>query len=149
MTYEGRFFRLRDAQQRPVPSRHIPIVVGGVGPRTLDLVRTHADWWNVPIHELDRLDERRDRAGDARVSVQTMVAVVPSEADRPAVTDLVARRFGGTGLAAMTVVGTPPELAAHFASLRARGIERFYVWFSDFAPPDTLRRFGEVIDSVG
>jgi alkanesulfonate monooxygenase SsuD/methylene tetrahydromethanopterin reductase-like flavin-dependent oxidoreductase (luciferase family) len=149
VTYEGRFFRLRDAQQRPVPSRHIPIVVGGVGPRTLDLVRTHADWWNVPIHELDRLDERRDRAGDARVSVQTMVAVVPSEADRPAVTDLVARRFGGTGLAAMTVVGTPPELAAHFASLRARGIERFYVWLSDFAPPDTLRRFGEVIASVG
>ena len=149
VSYDGRFFRLRDAQQRPVPARPIPIVVGGVGPRTLDLVRTHADWWNVPIHELDRLDERRDRAGDARVSVQTMVAVVPSEADRPAVTDLVARRFGGTGLPAMTVVGTPPELAAHFASLRARGIERFYVWFTDFAPPDTLRRFGEVIASVG
>ena len=64
VTYDGRFFRLRDAQQRPAPTRPIPIVVGGVGTRTLELVRAHADWWNVPIQSLDRLDERRDRVGD-------------------------------------------------------------------------------------
>jgi alkanesulfonate monooxygenase SsuD/methylene tetrahydromethanopterin reductase-like flavin-dependent oxidoreductase (luciferase family) len=147
VTYEGRFFRLRDAQQRPAPTRPIPIVVGGVGERTLELVRAHADWWNVPVHQLDRLDERKGRIGSARVSVQTMVALVPTEADRAAVTGLVARRFGGSGLGDTIVVGTAGELATHFAALRRRGVERFYVWFADFAPPGTLRRFGEVIDA--
>jgi alkanesulfonate monooxygenase SsuD/methylene tetrahydromethanopterin reductase-like flavin-dependent oxidoreductase (luciferase family) len=118
-----------------------------VGERTLELVRAHADWWNVPVHQLDRLDERKGRIGSARVSVQTMVALVPTEADRAAVTGLVARRFGGSGLGDTIVVGTAGELATHFAALRRRGVERFYVWFADFAPPETLRRFGEVIDA--
>jgi alkanesulfonate monooxygenase SsuD/methylene tetrahydromethanopterin reductase-like flavin-dependent oxidoreductase (luciferase family) len=149
VTYEGRFFQLRDARQRPVPTRPIPLVIGGVGERTLALVREHADWWNVPIHELGRLDERRAGAGRARVSVQIMVGLVPSEAEREAVTETVSRRFGGWGSAGALVVGTPAELAERFAELRARGVERFYVWFTDFAPPATLARFGEVIAAAG
>jgi alkanesulfonate monooxygenase SsuD/methylene tetrahydromethanopterin reductase-like flavin-dependent oxidoreductase (luciferase family) len=145
VTYEGRFVRLRDAQQRPVPTRQIPIVVGGVGPRTLELVRTHADWWNLPVHELGKLDDRRALAGDARVSVQIMVALVPDESQREAVTDLAARRFGGWGLGSRLIVGTPDELAARFAALHERGVERFYVWFADFAPPPTLAAFADVI----
>ena len=148
VTYEGRFFRLRGAQQRPVPSRRIPIVVGGVGPRTLALVREHADWWNVPIQSLDVLDDRREQAGDARVSVQSMVALVPSEAERAAVTATVARRFGGSAMGDTMVVGTPDELVAHFRGLQARGIERVYTWFADFAPPETLARFGDVVAGV-
>lgn len=147
VTYDGRFFRLRDAQQRPVPTRPIPVVIGGMGDRTLELVRRHADWWNLPIYALDRLDELRGRIGNARVSVQTMVALLPTEADRASVTELVARRFGAMGESA--VIGTAGELAEHFAVLRGRGVERVYAWFSDFAPPDTLRRFGEVIETVG
>jgi alkanesulfonate monooxygenase SsuD/methylene tetrahydromethanopterin reductase-like flavin-dependent oxidoreductase (luciferase family) len=149
VTYEGEFFQLRDAQQRPAPTRRIPILVGGVGPRTLELVRAHADWWNVPVHQLDKLDERRDQVGDARVSVQRMVALLPGEADRPAVTELVARRFGGSPMGDTAVIGTAGEVADRFCALRERGIERFYVWFADFAPPETLHRFGEVIQSVG
>ncbi len=149
VTYDGRFFRLRDAQQRPAPARAIPIVIGGVGDRTLELVRSHADWWNVPIHALDRLDERRDRIGRARVSAQTMVALLPAESDRAAVTEVVARRFGRSVMGESAVVGTTDELAEHFAGLRTRGVERFYVWLADFAPPETLGRFGEVIDAVG
>jgi alkanesulfonate monooxygenase SsuD/methylene tetrahydromethanopterin reductase-like flavin-dependent oxidoreductase (luciferase family) len=149
VTYEGRFFRLRAAQQRPAPTRRIPIVVGGVGERTLELVRRHADWWNLPIHEVGRLEERRDRVGDARVSVQTMVALVPDQSERAAVTELVARRFGRDGMGMDVVVGTAGELAEHFGAWRARGVERFYVWFADFAPPETLARFGEVIAADG
>ena len=148
VTYDGRFFRLRDAQQRPVPTRPIPIVVGGVGDRTLELVRAHADWWNVPIHALDRLDERKDRIGDARVSAQTMVSLLASEDDREAVAEVVARRFGGSAMGDTGVVGTVDEVADHFRGLRARGVERSYVWFTDFAPTDTVARFGAVIDAV-
>jgi alkanesulfonate monooxygenase SsuD/methylene tetrahydromethanopterin reductase-like flavin-dependent oxidoreductase (luciferase family) len=148
VTYDGRFFRLRDAQQRPAPTRRIPVVVGGAGERTLEVVRAHADWWNVPIQSLGRLDDLRDRVGQARVSAQVMVALVPTEPDRAAVTELVARRFGGSIMGDAAVVGTTDELIEHFGALRARGVERFYVWFTDFAPPETLARFGDVIAAV-
>jgi len=148
VSYEGRFFRLQDARQRPAPTGRIPIVIGGVGPRTLALVREHADWWNVPVHSLGRMDEARAEAGGARVSLQTMVALVPSEAEREAVTGLFHRRFGSWTLGDAAAVGTVDELAEHFARLRARGVERFYVWFADFAPPETLARFGEVMEAV-
>jgi hypothetical protein len=40
------------------------------------------------------------------------------------------------------VVGTAEELVDHFAAAAATGIERFYVWFTDFATPATLAAFG-------
>ena len=147
VSYDGRFFRLKDARQRPVPTEPIPIVIGGAGPRTLALVREHADWWNVPVHALDRLDQGRAEVGGARVSLQTMVALVPSEAERGEVTELFARRFGGWALGGAAAVGTVSELAEHFAKLRSRGVERFYVWFLDFGKPDTLAAFGR--DVIG
>ena len=148
VSYEGRFFRLSDARQRPTPTGPIPIVIGGAGPRTLALVREHADWWNVPVHSLDRLDDGRTEVGGARVSLQAMVALVRREADREAVTALFHRRFGAWTLGDAAAVGTVDELVDHFARLRARGVERFYVWFADFAPPETLARFGEVLEAV-
>ena len=148
VNHEGEHFTLVGAQQRPVPTRQIPITIGGVGKRTLALVREHAGWWNVPLHEMDRLHLRRDEAGDARISVQQMVALVPSEAEREEVTTAVTRRFGGMKLGESLVVGTAPELADHFARLHAAGVDRFYVWFADFAPVPTLERFSDVIDAV-
>ena len=141
----GEHFTLVGAQQRPIPTRRIPITIGGTGVRTLALVRDYADWWNIPLHQLDRLDERRPQAGDARVSMQQMVALVPSESERAEVHATAMRRFGGMG----PVIGTEPELADHFLALTARGVERFYVWFADFAPVTTLERFAGVIAAAG
>lgn len=145
VNHDGRWFTLVDAQQRPAPTRAIPVTIGGVGRRTLDLVCTHADWWNVPVHNLDRLDDLRERAGDARVSIQVMVGLIESETEREETTATVLKRFGGMRLGESIVVGTADELAEHFAGLADRGIERVYAWFADFAPPDTLHRFSSVI----
>lgn len=140
----GEHFTLVGAQQRPLPTRRIPITIGGTGTRTLALVREYADWWNVPLHQIEALANRRDEAGDARVSVQQMVALVPSEAERADVTALVQRRYGGM----KPIIGTVPELVDHFSALHAQGVDRFYVWFADFAPGPTLQRFSDVIDQV-
>lgn len=142
--FQGEHFTLVHAQQRPVPTRKIPITIGGSGKRTLALVREYADWWNVPIHQLDRIEERRELAGNARVSTQQMVALVPSEAEREEVTSTAKRRFGGMG----PIIGTAPELVEHYERMQARGVERFYVWFADFAPVKTLELFGDVIASA-
>lgn len=146
--YHGEYFTLAGAQQRPAPTRHIPVTVGGVGKRTLEIARAHADWWNLPIHHLDKLDELRDRVGHVRVSTQPMVALLPDEAHRAEVTALVRRRFGAGAMGRNLVIGTAPELAEYFEGMHGRGVERFYVWFADFAPVETLERFAEVIGKL-
>lgn len=147
--YQGAHFTIAGAQQRPTPTRHIPVTVGGIGKRTLEIVRTHADWWNLPVHQLDKLDELRGHAGDARVSVQLMVALLGDEGQRGEVRALVRRRFGTGAMNRNLVIGTVPELVASFEGLHTRGVERCYVWFADFAPPATLARFADVIGNLG
>ena len=142
--YEGSFFRMEGARQLPTPLAHIPIVIGGTGPRMMKLVERHADWWNVPLHQLDRLDEMRPRAGAARVSVQERVVFVVDEAEREKVLETAKRRFGTFG----TVSGDAAELVDHYRSRAGLGVERFYVWYSDFGPPATLEAFGAGVISA-
>ncbi|MBU3702395.1 MAG: LLM class flavin-dependent oxidoreductase [Acidimicrobiia bacterium] len=144
--FDGEYLTLRGARQEPQPLSKVPIVIGGTGPKTLALVRDFADWWNVHTGEVGRVPELRDRVGDARVSIQQMVAFVPDESERAAVTELTHRRFGPDTSA---VIGTAPELVDHYGALAAQGVERVYVWFCDFAAPDTLAAFGrEVIPQL-
>jgi hypothetical protein len=89
------------------------------------------------------LPELAPKAGSARISVQQMVGVVRSGSDPQAVRVVSNRRFGhlGPGL----VCGDAEELIEHFAGLAAQRVERFYVWFADFAAPESLAEFGESV----
>ncbi len=137
--YEGTWYSVRAGRQLPTPLGRIPIVIGGTGPKTMRLVARHADWWNVSVDKLHHLDDARAAAGDARVSTQVMVAFVPSEDRREEITELARRRFNWRN---PPVVGNAEELVDHFAAAAATGIERVYVWFTDFATPATLTAFG-------
>jgi alkanesulfonate monooxygenase SsuD/methylene tetrahydromethanopterin reductase-like flavin-dependent oxidoreductase (luciferase family) len=144
VAFAGEHFRLDCPGQSPVPLGAIPIVIGGTGPRMLGLVGRHADWWNLPVDRLDQLDRLRPQVGDARLSVQQMVAFVGDGRRRAEIEATAARRFGtmGGGL----VMGEAARLVDHFGALQAQGVERCYVWFTDFAPVETLESFGaEVI----
>jgi alkanesulfonate monooxygenase SsuD/methylene tetrahydromethanopterin reductase-like flavin-dependent oxidoreductase (luciferase family) len=145
---DGAHFRMQGAQQMPPPLGEIPIVIGGTGPRTMRLVAEHADWWNLPLHQLDRLDDLRADAGRARVSVQLLVTLVHDEAERAATVELADRRFGFMPRASRAI-GSPAEVAEAIAGFGDRGVERVYTWFTDFAEPRSLARFGaDVIGSV-
>jgi alkanesulfonate monooxygenase SsuD/methylene tetrahydromethanopterin reductase-like flavin-dependent oxidoreductase (luciferase family) len=129
--------------QEPRPTNRIPLVLGGTGKKTMELVRRYADWWNVPSHQLDRLPDLLPTVGSVRVSLQQMVGFVGAHADRSNVTEVATRRFGhlGSGL----VCGDAADLAEHFSALSAQGVERFYVWFADFAKPETLAEFADTV----
>lgn len=139
--YDGHHHRLRGARQEPRPLGHIPIVIGGTGPKTLALVREHADWWNVHIGQLHRIEELRSEVGSARVSIQQMVALVGAGADRDAVTAQIEKRFDY----ARPVIGDAAELVDHYGRLSEQGVERVCAWFCDFAPPETIAEFGETV----
>jgi hypothetical protein len=104
----------------------------------MELVAAHADWWNIHVGILDKLEPMRARAGAARVSVQVQVAYVHSESSRQETVDAARRRFGAGPRS-----GSASELVDYFYSLAELGVERAYVWFCDFAPPHTLAAFGE------
>ncbi|OBK79180.1 LLM class flavin-dependent oxidoreductase [Mycobacterium sp. 1165178.9] len=131
------------AAQAPRRSYPIPLVLGGSGPRMMELVRRYADWWNLPANQLDRLSKLAPAAGTARMSIQQMVGFVRSGSDPDSVREVSARRFGnlGSGL----VCGDADELIGHFGRLADQRVERFYVWFADFAAPDSLHEFGESV----
>ncbi|MBV8162439.1 MAG: LLM class flavin-dependent oxidoreductase [Acidimicrobiia bacterium] len=144
--YDGEFHHLSGAQQVPAPTRRIPIVIGGTGPRLLALVARHADWWNLPGNQAGRLAELRGAVGGARVSLQTIVALVADEARREEVMTTAERRFGWAAAGPAFAAGSGAELVEHFAALGQGGVERCYAWFTDFASVETLAGFGaEVI----
>jgi probable F420-dependent oxidoreductase len=60
VTLTGRYHRLRDAVLLPPPSRAIPILVAGNGPRMLRLTARYADAWNTAwyVEPDDRLGRR-------------------------------------------------------------------------------------------
>lgn len=129
--------------QLPKRSHPIPLVLGGSGPRMMELVRNYADWWNLQADHIDRLATLAPSAGDARISVQQMIGFAHSGADPETVREVSTRRFGvlGAGL----VCGDADDLTQHFARLAAQRVERFYVWFADFAKPESLHQFGETV----
>ena len=129
--------------QSPLPTHPIPLVLGGTGRRMMELVRRYADWWNIPANHIDRLAELAPAAGSARVSIQQMIGFVRKDSDPAKVREVSARRFGnlGSGL----VCGDADELSGHFSNLSGQGVERFYVWFADFAAPESLHEFGETV----
>ncbi len=141
--HHGRYFDVACEGQHPAPISRIPIVIGGAGKRTLELVSRHADWWNVPIYALDRLAELRPQAGPARLSSQHLVGWVSSVAGRGDVEEVARRRYGS--MASGPVVGDAGELIEHFGRYQQLGVERFYVWFTDFAPPPSLEAFGDEV----
>jgi alkanesulfonate monooxygenase SsuD/methylene tetrahydromethanopterin reductase-like flavin-dependent oxidoreductase (luciferase family) len=141
--YWGDDGRAGRAAQAPRRSHPIPLVLGGTGRRMMELVRRYADWWNLPANHIDKLPKLAPAAGTARLSVQQMVGFVRSGSDPSSVREVSIRRFGdlGSGL----VCGDADELIGHFADLAAQRVERFYVWFADFAVLDSLHEFGESV----
>jgi alkanesulfonate monooxygenase SsuD/methylene tetrahydromethanopterin reductase-like flavin-dependent oxidoreductase (luciferase family) len=131
------------AVQLPKRNHPIPLVLGGSGPRMMELVRNYADWWNLQADHLDRLPKLAPSVGSARISVQQMIGFARSGVDPDTVREVSTRRFGvlGSGL----VCGDADELTQHFTGLAAQRVERFYVWFADFANPDSLHEFGETV----
>ena len=79
--------------------------------------------------------------------MQQMVAFIPDETRRDEVVGLARAAVPGDldsqrdGMAFVDRDG----FAQHLDDLAARGVQRLYAWFTDFAPPETLRAVGEVL----
>jgi F420-dependent oxidoreductase-like protein len=133
-SFEGKHFRLIDAQVNPRPvQERLPLLLGGQGERRmLRIVAEHADIWNVSGPTLDAYrhkagvlathcrDVGRD-PGDIRKSI-TVRAVIGEDAS---VTRKRAARTPVVGLPEATLVGTPQEVAEKLRAYRELGVADF------------------------
>src|SRR5262249_19571520 len=127
-SFDGRFYRLREAPSlpRPVQRPHPPLHVGGAGEkRTLPLVARHADVWNCPTYALGELPRKLEvlraecrRLGrdptTLRVTEEAVLALVREPREVDAARALAARRYGGPGwgFTAGGYCGTPDDVVA-------------------------------------
>ena len=90
VTFSGEFNQLRDAVLAPVPSRRIPMLVAGDGPRVLRLASRYGDAWNnngfgLPDErlrtDLRRLDESLEAAGRDPTTMERTIGVTVRHPD--------------------------------------------------------------------
>jgi probable F420-dependent oxidoreductase len=96
VTFDGRYYQMRDAVVVPAPSRRIPLLIAGNKPRMMSIVARHADSWNTAWfgrpdaklrERLDALDQALDDAGRDRSSLERHVGLLVRDPDQAAEDD--------------------------------------------------------------
>ena len=156
-TFQGKYYALDDAPNNPKPVQTpLPITIGGAGERfLLKVVAKYADRWNCPMNAAEDLPHKLEilrshcaevgRDPDAiTVSEQVLVVLGADDADFAQRWTMAKQLLGGfADLDAVAVRGTPDAVADGLRAKVAKGVRLFTIMFGDFAPPETLRLFGE------
>ena len=158
VTYEGNFYRLRDAQLLPRPSRlgGPRILVGGNGEKkTLSLAARYADEWNgvfLTVAEWTRknslLDDLlRAEGRDPRTVRRSMMTGVRFGATKEILAERLARgthsmdELRQRGL----IVGIGPQVKEQLAELEEAGLHRIMLQWLDLDDMDGLRSLGRAV----
>lgn len=136
VTYEGRHHRVEAVVNLPAPQRRIPIGVGAVGDRMLELVARFADEWNVPSLVLGSYAERSAvlerclevTGRSVRRSAQIVFSPGPAEPSPHL-------RFFKPELG---IRGSRSEMADRTGELATLGIRGFYGYVADEQALDAL-----------
>ena len=168
--FEGQFYRLDGAVgwPKPVQTPRIPLIVGGKGPRLLDIVAKHADEWNCggsrPPADVRARTEMLDTACRAigrdpreirrswmgafligenaaileRRALKIQEYVPPRAATPASHLPAVLRNEGW-------LVGSPAEIVGQMRELAAEGIERFMLQFYDQEDLEALHLLAEQV----
>lgn len=164
-TFAGEHYTITDAlcEPKPVQKPHIPIWVGGSGPKlTLKVVAKHADGWNTfmsPREEyqlllgaLERHCERAGRdPGTIRKSIAASLVIDTNAAKLEEKLARIARQRSTTPeeMRKRTLAGTPDEVASQVLGLAEQGVDHLILSLRAPYPLDDLSLFGrEVIPAV-
>jgi alkanesulfonate monooxygenase SsuD/methylene tetrahydromethanopterin reductase-like flavin-dependent oxidoreductase (luciferase family)/predicted kinase len=134
---------LPETTNYPRPVGELPIIVGGRGPRLLDIARRLGDACNVPSRP-----ELVVSATEAMAGKRVTVLDVPVLGrDREHAAQLVERLRGRTSAVAYArqhSAGTPTEHIARYRRLADLGVDTVFVALPDLAGTDEVERFAAV-----
>lgn len=146
-TYEGEYYRVKDAYCVPQPTPPPPIMIGGDGEKyLLRAVAEHADWWLPFSRRLDTLERKiavlkdhcRAVGRDYDAIRKTYTLTVYLAKSRAA-----AERQAGAALERENpaFAGDPAALIDHLQQLNALGFDLFQLVFPGFPETDDMRLF--------
>lgn len=153
MSYEGKHYRITDAYLEPKPKPAPPILIGGSGPKLLDIAARHADWWNLTECTLERYIDRNAALTAACEKIgRDPAAIRRTWWGRVIVarTEAKALEIGaGAWTHANCVLGTPAQVIEELRAYVAAGSTYFMTIVPGLAEPDTQAMFlGEVVPAV-
>lgn len=151
VTFEGRYYQLREAHLLPRPQRSTPVMVGGNGPkRVLPLVARYADIWNYQgsVEEFqersalldDLLRAEGRQPGDVTRTVMLPVICWRDESDRERQIALLRSsipQLGSMSTEAVLdifrpdprfVLGTPEQVIARLNAFMKAGVAEVMIW---------------------
>ncbi|GIW08900.1 MAG: LLM class F420-dependent oxidoreductase [Dehalococcoidia bacterium] len=139
-SYEGRFYRIKNALNEPKPTPVPPIMIGATKPRAMRVVARYADLWNSPDdfegfyagrEELLRAcDEIGRDPAEIRMVARLSVIVDRDEAEARRRHERVCQaRAGQPYLRHRIIVGTPEQVAERAAPLVDSGVRDFITAF--------------------
>jgi F420-dependent oxidoreductase-like protein len=141
--FEGRFYRLENADPQPKPGRKPNLIAGGgARPRGAALAARWADEYNTVYATADECRERRER-----------VAAACAEAGRDPIPFSLMTSFAVDGDPAdhhpAWIVGTFEQMAAQLRALESAGVERVMLQHLRHHDLDTIELLGrELIPAV-
>lgn len=151
-SFEGKYYRIKDAYCEPKPDPRPPILIGGGGEKlTLRVVAQYADWWNIPGGSVEnyarKLEALRDhcqavgRNYDEIVKTWAgeLVAIAETEAEAKRIAE--ASPFNGTS----RTVGTPDQVAQYLRRFSDLGVTHFILRFADFPNPAGVELFAQEV----
>jgi F420-dependent oxidoreductase-like protein len=157
LTYEGRYFRLREAVLLPRPRPGgLPVLIGGNGARrTLRLAARYAVEWNATSQPPDRwselnrrLDEYLRAAGRSPADVRRSMMTGLVFGRRASVVEDALRSRGRSRdewRARGAIVGTPEEITEQLAGLAAVGLDEVMLQWLDLDDLDGLALLGRTL----
>ncbi|MCS6817472.1 MAG: LLM class F420-dependent oxidoreductase [Blastocatellia bacterium] len=160
VTFEGQFYRLREAycEPKPIQRPHPPIMIGGGGEKlTLRVVAEHADQWNTfgspedfrrkiaILREHGRAVGRDTR--EIEVSWAGVLHVTDSASEKAAVLHALAKAYGqpAEAIEPTVLVGSVEEIGERLRHYIEVGVTHFIGVLRAPFHHASLRRFAEAI----
>jgi alkanesulfonate monooxygenase SsuD/methylene tetrahydromethanopterin reductase-like flavin-dependent oxidoreductase (luciferase family) len=164
-TFAGKYYTVTDAlcEPKPVQTPHIPIWIGGAGPKlTLRVVARHAEGWNTFLQPredyqilLGALEQHCDKAGRDPATVRKSIAANlvidtdPGRLDEKLAAVARGRNTTPDELRKRALVGSPDDVANQVLALAEQGVDHLILSIRAPYPQDDLSLFAhDVIPRV-
>jgi alkanesulfonate monooxygenase SsuD/methylene tetrahydromethanopterin reductase-like flavin-dependent oxidoreductase (luciferase family) len=150
-SFEGTYYRIKDAYCEPRPDPVPPLLIGGGGDRlTLRVVAKHADWWNISGGTYDnyahKLNVLRQHCAAVGRDCDDIVKTWSAEAVAVADTEAEAQRIAaGSPYNENSIVGTPTQVAEQLQAFIDLGVRHLIVRLLDFPSTQGIETFAREV----
>lgn len=143
-SFEGKYFRIENAECEPRPNPPIPLLIAGKGEKKLlRVVAKYADWWNAPFMQPDEFAHKqevlaehcREVGRDPAEITHTYYALLSLAADRDKA-DHNDPNF---------IAGNPDDVTEVLSQFVKQGVKHIQIRFTDFPSTDGLELFIEKV----